>query len=263
MNFRLRGDKRKLSAAEINRWNKLADQQARGELRRLPPVTLRAYDPNARVVRAKNESGSDRVAYDCMAIDGLLWDLEADGSADVVFSLITADPDKAPAILLEPIADDGVGLVVIDGPAIAKIDQATDAAFRWADPQASTHSLEAAASGSIKLLQAPSTTGSKIMPVILNAGAGGEPTRFFRYALTADMGTSSTTWIAAATANLSGLGHTENPTGVVVHDVLGHASWQVSGGIGICFRGEDGDYFIVTPSCDPDCDGPTPEPEPE
>jgi hypothetical protein len=169
MNFRLRGQRGKLSAAEINRWNKLADQQARGELRRLPPVTLQTYDPNARVVRAKNESGSDRVAFDCMAIDGLLWDLEADGSADVVFSLGTADPDKAPAILLEPIADDGVGLVVIDGPAIAKIDQASSTSLRWADPQASTHSLEPAGSGSIKLLQAPSTSGSKIMPVILNA----------------------------------------------------------------------------------------------
>jgi hypothetical protein len=180
MNFRLRGQRGKLSAAEINRWNKLADQQARGELRRLPPVTLQTYDPNARVVRAKNESGSDRVAFDCMAIDGLLWDLEADGSADVVFSLGTADPNKAPAILLEPIADDGVGLVVIDGPAIAKIDQATSTSFRWADPQASTHSLEAAGSGSIKLLQAPSTTGSKIMPVILNAGAGGDGIRDLR-----------------------------------------------------------------------------------
>jgi hypothetical protein len=172
MQFRLRGDKQRPNAAEINKWNRVADQQLRGELRKLPPVTLQNYDPNARIVRAQNISGADRATFDCMSLDNLIWDLEADGSADVVFTLVAADPDKAPAILIEPIEDDGFGRVVIDGPAIAKIESGSTS-HRWAVPQASTHSLEPVASGSIKLLQAPSASATKIVPVILHAGGAG------------------------------------------------------------------------------------------
>lgn len=172
-NFRLRGDRQKPTAAEVNRWNGLADKQARGELRPTPAPTLKSFDPSSRIALCKNTSGSDRQAFETMAIDGLLWDLEETGTADIIFELITADPELATAILLEPIESDGFGRAVIDGPAIAKVETSDDAAYRFATPQASTHSLVPTAAGPIKLLAAPSESADVWMPVIINYGTGG------------------------------------------------------------------------------------------
>jgi len=85
----------------------------------------------------------------------------------------------------------------------------------------------------------------------LRGARGGGESKFFRYTLTADMGTSSTTWVAAATADLVGMGNSDDPTGVVVVDVLGNAAWQTTGGRGICvLAGET--YWVLTPECEPD-----------
>jgi hypothetical protein len=92
--------------------------------------------------------------------------------------------------------------------------------------------------------------GNPVRVTRRTTGGGGE-SKFFRYTLTADMGTSSTTWVAAATANLVGMGNEDNPTGVVVIDTLGNAAWQTTGGRGICVLAGD-DYFVLTPECEPD-----------
>lgn len=165
----------KFSASELNRLNEAADRQfIRSKLveNSIPAVS------ESSVVLAKNSSGTDRERYDCMSISGLLWDFEPDGTTDLIFDLDTADPDAAPAILLEPIADGAFGLVMIDGPAIAKVEISTDAAFRYAVPKASTHSLEPAASGPIKLLAAPSESAVKYIPCIIEGQPGTAP-KFF------------------------------------------------------------------------------------
>jgi len=97
--LRFPGRAPRLKASEINKWNRLADQQARGELEpRRPSAT--SYDPSSRVVICKNTSGEDRQRFECMSISGLLFDpLETDGSNDVVFELDEAAADESPAIL--------------------------------------------------------------------------------------------------------------------------------------------------------------------
>jgi hypothetical protein len=169
MRHRFRGDSRRIFADEINKWNRLADQQARGELRKIPTVGLESYDPSSRIARVKNTSGSDRSAFDCMSIDGLSWDLETTGESDVLFNLITADPDKAPAVLIEPIANGAIGRAVLDGLAIAKVGGGSGLT---GTPDATNHRI-APGAGSIKLLSAPHASTVRLLPVVLNAGGEG------------------------------------------------------------------------------------------
>lgn len=175
--FRLPGDKRRLSANEINRWNTLSARDQLGLLKRQGQnvPNINSYDPNSRIVYAQNTSGSDRQRFDTMAIDAtdcLLWDLNAAGEFDVVFKLTTADPELAPAILIDPIENNGYGRAVIYGPAIAKVETADSADFRFANGQASSHSLLAAPAGPIQLLAAPSASAAVYLPVIIHAGPG-------------------------------------------------------------------------------------------
>lgn len=82
-------------------------------------------------------------------------------------------------------------------------------------------------------------------------GGGGGESKFFRYTLSAHMGSSTTTWIGAATASLTAMGNSNPSIVVIVHDVLGIASWQVAGQKGICVLAGN-EYFILTPQCEPD-----------
>ena len=93
-------------------------------------------------------------------------------------------------------------------------------------------------------------TPTSIIPFDTEPRGGGN-SKFFRYTLTADMGSTPTTWVAAALADLTQLGGLETLSGVVVVDVLGIAAWQVIGHRGICVQA-GGFYFILTPSCEPD-----------
>ena len=167
MTYRTSGSRPKFSASELNRLNEAAD---RAFIRnRLTEHSLPSVSESS-IVLAKNSSGADRSQYDCMSISGLLWDYEADGTTDLVFDLAAADPAEAPAILLEPIANNAFGFVMMDGPAIAKVEASADAGYRFAKPKASTHSLEPSEAGPIKLLAAPSTSAVKHLPCILNVG---------------------------------------------------------------------------------------------
>lgn len=168
--FRLRGDSRRIRAAEINRWNKVADQQARGELRKVDGPKILPYDPSSRVARCKNTSGADRAAFDCMAIVGMTWEMDLGGSSDLIFELDTADPDKAAAILVEPIEDGAIGKAVVDGLALAKVGGGSD---MTGVPNAANHRI-APGSGTIKILSAPHATDERLLPVVLNVGGNGD-----------------------------------------------------------------------------------------
>lgn len=167
---RFRGDPKRLTAAEINRWNALANRNRRGELAPRRPPTVKQFDPNARVALCKNTSGSDRARGDCMSISAVTWELDVLHNSDVLLNLITADPTKAPAILVEPIADGAIGLAVIDGPAIAKVGGGTPLT---GVPEAATHRVKPDSSGTIKILSAPHATDLRLLPVILNGVGGG------------------------------------------------------------------------------------------
>lgn len=236
MRFRFRGRGRP-TASEINRWNKLANQQARGELRRVSAVASRPYDPSSRVGIVRNTSGADRLAFDCLSIDGLAWELETDGTADVVFNLVTTDPDKAPAVLIEPIEDDGYGLAILDGLAIAKVGGGTGL-VGVVDP--TNHRIKPEAGGSIKLLAAPHATNLKILPVVLNAGLGtGEVHYLFTLTTTITAGTGT-----ATIRNLEDTAEIE--AGQTLIGPLGHFNGMVSGKRGVCIKRGD-DYYALTP----------------
>lgn len=167
--FRFQREKAKLTAAEINRWNKFADlAQRQGQAK---PPGARDYNPNSRVVPVKNTSGSDRAAFECMSIDSMLWDLETDGSNAVVFDVKTADPEKPPAILLGPIANNATGMAVVDGMALALVSGGSG---NYATPDATNHNLEPASSGSIRLLTEPHATNDRLLAVVLNVGQPAE-----------------------------------------------------------------------------------------
>lgn len=175
MTFRLRGDSRRIKAEEINRWNKLADQHARGELRKIPAPQLRSYDPSSRIALVKNTSGSDRAAFETMAIDGLEWELDTAGTSDIVFKLITADPAKAPAVLLDPIANGDIGRAVLDGLAIALVGGGSGLT---GTPDATNHRIKPDAAGSIKLLAAPHASDPRLLPVVIGSNSSSESRLF-------------------------------------------------------------------------------------
>jgi hypothetical protein len=198
-------------------------------------------------VRIKNTSGSDRDRFDCMQLSTLAISLTTDGRVDPVFNAITAAADKTPCVLLEPIANNQFGRAVVHGFALAKLASGT-ATLTTASPNAAAHNLKPDASGSIKLLAAPSASAVTLCPVLLGTGGGGE--KFYLYKLTTAMGATS------GTANIYNL---ENngvfplesgliATGATLYDTVDRAASQVTNQWGICVaRGQA--YYVVIPAC--------------
>lgn len=233
---RFRGDGKNLRASEINRWNAIANQHARGELRSPTPPRLNAYDPNSRVALVKNTTGADRAAFDTMAIEGLLWDLEADGTADIIFELAAAAADKQPAILIEPIAAGEFGRAVVDGLAIAKVKGGTGS---QATIDAAGHRLEPAESGAIVLLQTPHATEERLLPVVLHAGRPAET--HFLFTLTEAISSGS------GSATIRDITDSEEiETGATLYDPLGHFDGLTSGYRGFCFA-SGAAYYALGP----------------
>lgn len=171
MRFRLRGQRPKLSAAEVNKWNR----QANRAVLAVPetPPTSEGYNPNSRVAFCKNVSSNTRTKFDCMAITGMVWDLNPDGTHGLVFEINTADPDKPPAILVTPIGAGRTGLAVVDGLALAKVGAGSD---DLGVPDAANHRIDPDPDGAIKLLVFPHASEMRLLPVVLNAGSGGAGT---------------------------------------------------------------------------------------
>lgn len=168
-NFRYPGQRPRLRASEVNKWNQVAALVDQGILRpgRQRPL---GYDPSSRVALVKNSSGADRSRFQTMAITGLVMDLATDGSVDVVFTAGAADPAEAPCVLIDEIASDEIGRAVIDGPALALVAGGTG---DFAEANAPGHNLTPVSAGSIKLLKAPHATDETLVPVVLNVGSAG------------------------------------------------------------------------------------------
>lgn len=161
--FRFPGDARKLRASEINRWNQFSDAQKRDELRRRGAATAKDYDPSSRIVFVLNTSDSDRQAFECMSVDGLLWDLEIDGTSGLVFNGVDADETKTPVILIEPIAKNSAGRAVISGPALALVSGGSGA---FGQPDTSGI-LQPIGSQDVFLLTPPHATDTRLLPVLV------------------------------------------------------------------------------------------------
>jgi len=164
--YRFQGQPARFRAAEVNRWNAFANQQARGELRDLDLPTAESYNPSSRVAVIRNDTGQDLARFDCVGLDGMVWDLDQ-ATTEVVFVAADADDDKPPAILIDPLADGQLGRAVIDGVALATV------AAGSGDYATPALALTPASSGAIRLLGTPDASDEKLLPVVLNAGSTG------------------------------------------------------------------------------------------
>lgn len=154
-------DKR-LSKQQIEQWDRATQQ--RQSLRE----NSIADDQQSHWVWVRNDSGAARERFECMALSDPLFNLDLDGSVDLMFKAIASDPAKTPVILLEPIASGEFGKGVIHGLALAKVGSGS-ATATTATP--GTHKLTPG-SGAIKLLSAPSASVDTLLPVLLGAGGG-------------------------------------------------------------------------------------------
>ena len=162
-------DKR-LSKIQVAQWNEAAKLLTRQRLQEnsIPD------DQQSHWVWVRNDSGSARERYECMTLSDPIFNLDLDGSVDLMFKAIASDPAKTPVILLEPIASGEMGKGIINGLALAKVGSGPTTAT-VATP--GTHKLTPG-SGSIKLLGAPSASVDKLLPVLLGAGSGGDAILF-------------------------------------------------------------------------------------
>lgn len=119
-------------------------------------------------VLVRNDTGGDLARYRCVTLDDPIYDLESDGSVDLIFKATAADSAKTPAILSEIIADGKFGRAWIYGLAYAWVGPGTTT-IRNANPSSSSNRLAPTAGGSVRLLGAPSASVEKLLPVLLGA----------------------------------------------------------------------------------------------
>ncbi len=157
-------DKR-LNKTQIAQWNEAAKLLTRQSLREntIPD------DPQSHWVWIRNDTASARERFECMSLSDPIFNLDLDGSVDLMFKAIASDPTKTPVILLEPIAVDEMGKGIIHGLALAKVGSGSTTA-KYATP--GTNKLTPG-SGEIKLLGAPSASVDTLLPVLLGSGGGG------------------------------------------------------------------------------------------
>lgn len=166
VNKRNAGDPLNIPAKE---WNAIADavnfgvSQSRGGGQLSQSIT----------VLVRNDTGEDLDRFDCASLAAPLFTLETNGSADLIFSLVKADPTKPPAILTEPIAHDATnkryGRVWIHGLAYAFVGPGATTSI-YGLPTATNNRLTPG-SGDIRLLAAPSASAETLLPVLLGGGA--------------------------------------------------------------------------------------------
>ena len=150
-------------------WNSVADA-VNGGITVRPPAFASVFDPT---VLVRNDTGADLAMFECISLGDPLYELETDGSVDLIFAGETADPMKPAAILTEPIAHDAVnpryGRAILFGKAYALVGAAAATTILRATPDAANDRLAPDPSGSVILLAAPSTSTTKLLPVLLGA----------------------------------------------------------------------------------------------
>lgn len=197
-----RGQRQRIKAAEVNRWNKLVQQHQVGAL--IPPLpTPKNYDPSSRVIAVKNTSGADRQMGEVAKLGALLWDLEVDGTSGVCWEIATIVADSTPVVLIEPIADGAFGRAIVDGLALALVSGGTG---DFAEADVANNSLKPATAGTIKLLHSPHATDPRLLPVILGAGGSGSSSILAKTpsgGIPAATGSGPYTWGSAACTPVS------------------------------------------------------------
>ena len=121
-------------------------------------------------VLVRNDSGEDLARYDTARLGDPLYELQADGSVDLIFKLLKADAAKPPVVLAEPIADTRFGRVWIYGLAYAFVGPGS-ASISTAKSDPTNNRLTPDASGSVRLLAPPNASTEKLLPVLVGGSS--------------------------------------------------------------------------------------------
>lgn len=229
MTFRYTGLKPNLTAGEINRWNDAANASLNGYALGEGRDTV---SPQSTWVLIKNTTGVTVSRFQTLSLGTEVFPLETDGSVDLIFEAVTADPGEQACILLDTIGDDEIGRAVIHGLAYALVEGGTGS---YAEP-AATNKLTPASSGSIKLLTAAGGA-EKLCAVLLGVSSEGSST----YLFTLDSA------MPGATATIRDMADTADvATGQSVVSTLSFFDDLPSGARGICVE-QDGTYYAIGP----------------
>jgi hypothetical protein len=152
-------------------WNAVADLVNVGVNQSVPGTGIQ----QSISVLVRNDTGEDLDRYDTIALGEPIFTLQADGSVDLIFIGVKADPAKPVAICIEPIAHDATnkrfGQAWIHGLAYAFVAAGSTSATTG-NPTASGNILTPG-SGPVRLLGAPHASETRLLPVLLGAGGGG------------------------------------------------------------------------------------------
>lgn len=243
-------------AIKATEWNAIADAVNVGVEQRVRSSPLQ----QSVTVLVRNDAGVDLDRYDCGSLSDPLFELQANGSVDLIFKLLKAGETKTPAILTEPIAHDGTnkrfGRCWIHGLAYAFVGPGSATAVQAA-PEATNNRLKPG-SGNIRLLAPPHASDEKLLPVLLGAS---DQTQIYKYVLEEDMGSITPGYGALATIiDVAGDGATI-ATEATLMDPIGLSLHQVTGGIGLCWAVGD-TYWVIVPECEPEDVGSSGAPSP-
>jgi hypothetical protein len=248
MAYRYAGQRARLSAAELNRFNATAN--ARQLHQRGPmPSNIREDAPQSLWVWVRNDSGSDRSRFDCMALGDPIFDLNMDGSVDLLFGADTvADSTDTPAILIDSVADGSFGRAVINGMALAKVKAASSVSDLFAEPDTGSQ-LAAVSSGSIQLLAAPSTSAATLLPVLVGVGGlAGSSTAVFLSHSSGIAARSGATLGSASCVMYSVSGGTRATTGNSF-TVYNDFTTAIAGSVDIIAAKIDGIWVAIAEDC--------------
>ncbi len=155
----------RIKRADIKNWNRAVERTMVRQFRELSIPT----DPSG-IVFIQNASGNDREWGEVMALDEPMWRMDLDSS--LVFYAKNADRNKRPVVLLEPIKNGEIGRGVINGLALAWV-QNGPIATRSVEVDSSNPTLKPSVSGPIPLLgMNRDTGGNTLLPIML-----GDPPR--------------------------------------------------------------------------------------
>ncbi len=114
MRYRTPGGSRRLTSSDINEIS-AAIAQVQFDGATFDP----SVEPDPRYVLVQNDSGADALRFTPLSIDKLLWELDTDGTSELVFSAVETDPSKDVVILVEDIPKDQTGYAIAAGVALA------------------------------------------------------------------------------------------------------------------------------------------------
>jgi hypothetical protein len=129
-------------------------------------------------ISVKNASGADVDRFGILGIDDIVFtptdNLDGFKNGPVLSCITPADPDHLNkfAVLLQPVADDAIGLAKLAGPCVVKVDVASESDAFATILDGDATKLQSGGAG-VPILYKESGTGEKWAIVLLGGGGAG------------------------------------------------------------------------------------------